>query len=47
MRQVCAGRSDNICTDAVISITERPANEKGRLPKQKVASELIEFVYFT
>ena len=30
MRQVCAGRADNICTDTVISITERAANEKGR-----------------
>ena len=30
MRQFCAGRADNICTDTVISITERAANEKGR-----------------
>lgn len=45
MRQVCAGRTDNICTDTVISITERAANEKGRLSNQKVMNERIKKLY--
>ena len=46
MRQVCAGRTDNICTDTVISITERAANEKGRLSNQKVMNERIKNCIF-
>lgn len=46
MRQFCAGRTDNICTDTVISITERAANEKGRLSNQKVMNERIKNCIF-
>lgn len=45
MRQACAGRADNICTDTVISIAERAANEKGRLSNQKVMNERIKKLY--